>query len=81
MTPKQTTFFIFVFTLMLIGLVVLTLNWKGNSFYIRPYQAVDAKVKKERERRQHEDVSRQPNAPGFSENEIKKSKGNRYSTY
>lgn len=80
LTPRQLNFFVFCFVLFFIGLILVALTWKGNGFYIRPYQAVNTQMQHQKDRR---DVrqSNQPTAPGFSESDIRKSKGNRYNTY
>jgi hypothetical protein len=78
MTPKQFFFTVFCFVLLVSGVVMVTLKWKGNSFYIRPYQAVDAKVKQQRGNARS---TQEPSAPGFKESDIRKARGDGFSTY
>jgi hypothetical protein len=77
---KQVAFWSFCLILVMGGLIIVASQWKGNSFYIKPYQAVDAKVKKQRAK-YDESSSNQPQAPGMRESDIKKAKGKGYSTY
>jgi hypothetical protein len=82
--PSKETFILFCVLLFFVGFALVTYFWSGTAFYVRGYTPV---VEQARERqqmrgdRQAEGPSAQPRPAGLRESEIRKNRGNGYSTY
>lgn len=74
---KQKIFVLFCLVLAIASFLIITKIWNADSYYTRPIQAISVKKSADSE----EKPSKQPQAPGFHESEMKKYKGNRYSVY
>lgn len=79
MTPKQRNFLIFCALLGIASTLYVYTHFNANSIYTRPYEAVN------QNRSEHSDDRdtrpSRPSAPGFSESDIRKSRGYRSNYY
>lgn len=79
MTPKQRNFLIFCALLGLASTVYVYTHFNANSIYTRPYEAVNQSRSSQSGDR--DTGTSRPSAPGFSESEIRKSRGYRSNYY